>query len=1139
MKLNPGKSMTKSNEEKFRDELIDALERELVGPGLPPHDYEGKKNEPYSERLEESPTQRYSAGVLFPQQQVITEHDDQGDSVGDAADAAARAEEEPTDPLEGDPTSELKRDGSSGDSLTDAYDQTVRLANEFYPSAIGLSCLCDNDAESLSIHISAARYESGSTPYVVETDDGPQTRERQEWRRIEIEIPDQTFNVPKSAQTTPWERKLVDSLLIRGMCRHRSDGSVLITFSLLNDHQSGRDSRIRAADCFFQVSVKVQSYDGKAVFREYKVLPDRDATKSDDPDIQEETALELLYRKRKAFAVGHGCSVDWGAESKGKVASLKTVTVPRVKVPPVEPRSTDGDELSMYVLSGADGTVKPTSIPSIIQPLVGDYESWIEEQEAEVAGLPDRLKKPATENLKHCRTCLGRIRDGIQLLETDSVVLEAFMLANRAILMQQHHSRRPKRATDVGMKSLPTSYEPQSQREGRWRTFQLAFILMNLSSLKTNDDGSENPERDLVDLIWFPTGGGKTEAYLGLAATDIFLRRLIRPDNAGCTVLMRYTLRLLTSQQFQRASSMICACELLRRSRPEDLGEEAITIGLWVGGSLTPLYREPAVKSLNNLAKPNSQEANEFQLLKCPWCGTAMDEPDNLGYQPHGRPKTVIFVCPETTCQFSTPKKRLPVVVIDDDVYETPPTLIIGTVDKFAMLAWREMSGRIFGIGTPGDNDPPDLIIQDELHLISGPLGSVVGLYESAIDLLCSWKGRKPKIVASTATIRRAWHQCRALYDRTTSQFPPQGLDISDSFFAKENRETPGRLYLGIFATAAPSFVTAMVRTLGGLFHACKSLSLPNGVPESTRDPYWTVLQYFSSLRELGHAATLVEADIPEYMWSITTRTATPKELHRSLGSPIELTSRRTADEIPAVLERLEKTYPRVSEDWKDKPIDTLLATNMISVGVDVERLGLMLVVGQPKTTSEYIQASSRVGRSHKAPGLVVAMYNPGKPRDRSHYEHFRAYHEAFYKHVEPTSVTPFSLPVMERALHGVLVVLVRHLVGLTRPDEFDPASATLQDLVSEIERRCSVVDPEHASNLKSKLKTLISKWSSVQPSEWGGFGKPPELRPLMYPAGSEPLPAWAGSAWSTPSSMRNVDVECRAEVIASYENDE
>ena len=1130
--------MTKSSEETFRDELIDALERELVGPGLPPHDYEGDPNHPYVERLEESPTQRYSAGVLFPQQQVITESDDQNDT-GDTADAIAEAEDEPADPLEGDPTAEPRRDGVSGDSLTDAYDQTVRLANEFYPSAIGLSCLCDSGAGDLIVSVSAARYESGTAQYEIKTDDGTETRERQEWRRIQIDITEQTLTIPTKVTSEPWEHDVADCLQIKGMFRHRNDGSILLTLSLLNLHVNGRDSRMRAADCFFQVSFGVKSTSGNSVFLEYKVLPVRDSTKSDDPDVQEEAALELLYRTRKAFAVGHGCSVGWGEEANGKVASLTTTTIPRVKVPPVEPRSTDGDELNMYFLSGAERSIASNQIPPILQQVAIDYESWIKDREAELVGFDDRLKVPAKRNLEHCHTCLTRIRDGIAMLGEDPQMLEAFMLANQAILMQQHHSRRPKRPTDVGMKPLPTSYKPTEPHEGRWRTFQLAFILMNLSSLKTRDDGSEHPERDLVDLIWFPTGGGKTEAYLGLAATDIFLRRLIRPGNAGCTVLMRYTLRLLTSQQFQRASSMICACELIRRCRPEDLGEEPITIGLWVGGSLTPLYREPAVKSLNSLAKPNSQEANEFQLLKCPWCGTALDEPDALGYQAHGRPKTVIFVCPEPDCSFSSPKKRLPVVVIDDDVYETPPTLVIGTVDKFAMLAWREMSGRIFGIGTPGEHDPPDLIIQDELHLISGPLGSVVGLYESAIDLLCSWKGRKPKIVASTATIRRAWHQCKALYDRPTSQFPPQGLDISDSFFAKENRDTPGRIYVGVFATAAPSFVTAMVRTLGGLFQSCNTIKLPAGVNESVRDPYWTILQYFSSLRELGHAATLIEADVPEYMWSIATRTNLPKELCRSLGSPVELTSRRTADEIPEILERLEIRHPRASKEPKDRPLDTLLATNMISVGVDVERLGLMLVVGQPKTTSEYIQASSRVGRSQKAPGLVVAMYNPGKPRDRSHYEHFRAYHEAFYKHVEPTSVTPFSLPVLERALHGVLVVLVRHLVGLTQPDQFDPDSSTLKALLDQIERRCLAVDPEHASSLQSRLKALVSQWASVTPSEWGRFGKPPELCPLMYPAGSQPLPSWAESAWATPSSMRNVDVECRAEIIASYENDE
>lgn len=975
--------MAISHQEQFRQSLVEALERELVGPDLPPHGVKVEPGQPYVEILEESPTQRYSAGVLFPQSQPMNEIEVPDESSSEDAD-----DEDPLLALEDEQQSVINRSGSSSDSLSDAYDETVRLANEFFPSAIGLSCLCEIPSKGFSITVKAARYES-------QKPSDPEAKRTQEWRRVELEIPSQTLEIPATRDFGMKSFPLGNHLELRAMYRRQNDASWLVTVSLLNTIKGSADGRIRAADCFFQVGIEIEATDRSHVFREYRAVGLSREQDLDDPDRMEEAALDLLYRKRKAFAVGHGCSVDWGDESNGRVNRIETAIIPKVKVPPVEPRSEGGDELSMYFLSGADGTVPPEAIPTALEKLGDDYEAWIVDQESQIGSLESHLQKPARANMAQCRDCLKRVRDGIALLKSDTRLLEAFMLANRAVRMQQVHAKRPKRPTDQPFEEFPKSYAPTKDSPGRWRAFQLAFMLMNLSSITPLDEGNDHPERSLVDLIWFPTGGGKTEAYLGLAATDIFLRRLTRPSNAGCTVLMRYTLRLLTAQQFQRASSMICACELIRRERSNELGDEPITIGLWVGESLTPLYRQPALKALNNLAKPNSQEANEFQSLKCPWCGTALDEPDNLGYVPDGKPKTVIFVCPERECAFSTRKSKLPVVVIDEDVYESPPTLIIGTVDKFAMLAWREQAGRIFGVGMSEDRDPPDLIIQDELHLISGPLGSVVGLYETAIDLLCSWKGRKPKIVASTATIRRAWHQCKALYDRETSQFPPQGLDISDSFFAKENPDSPGRVYVGVFATAAPSFVTAMVRTLGGLFQSCNALELPSGATEETRDPYWTILQYFSSLRELGHAATLVEADIPEYMWSIATRTQLPKELCRSLGSPVELTSRRTADEIPEILERLEVRHPRKSREPKDRPLDTLLATNMISVGVDVDRLGLMVIVGQPKTTSEYIQASSRVGRSPKAPGLIVTMYNPGKPRDRSHYEHFRAYHEA------------------------------------------------------------------------------------------------------------------------------------------------
>lgn len=1108
-----------THEETFRQALIEALRRELVGPDL--KENSDGKNESV-EILHESPVQRYSTGILFPQTQPINEIDD----VEEEDDTEQSDEmDEPEIRVE-DQSNDIGRSNGISDQLADAYDETIRMANEFFPSAIGLTFLTEYPADGLVVQCTAARYESQAS-----TDPNNKLRE---WRRVSLNIHPIKFTLSKNKSYDLQEFDLAENLRLRAIYHRRDDGTYLTTISLLNTLPGTPDKRPSGADCFFQSGFEVTEPSQRFVFREYHSNPGIFAIDESNPDHREEVTLELLYQQRKSYATGHGCSVNWGNEENGCTNKLKTSAVPDFKVPPIEPRSDGGNELSMYHLSGAENSISPQEIPNLLENLIRDYEKWIADRIAQIPGLPEHFQKSATDNMDACSLCLNRIRTGIELLRSNELMLTAFMLANRAILMQQYHSRRQKRLLDALWEDFPSTYKPVSDTKGRWRTFQLAFILMNLSSIVSNDEHTDHADRDLVDLIWFPTGGGKTEAYLGLAACDIFYRRLIRPSNAGCTVLMRYTLRLLTSQQFQRASSLICACEIIRRERPSDLGDEPVTIGLWVGESLTPTSRSQALKAVNDLARNGDQAENPFQLLKCPWCGTALNQKKYLGYVPDTRPRTVIFCCPEKRCNFSSRANKLPVKVIDEDIYDSPPTLLIGTVDKFAMLTWREPAGRIFGLGLEADYDPPDLIIQDELHLISGPLGSVVGLYESAIDFLCSSKGRRPKIVASTATIRRAWHQCNALYDRKTFQFPPQGLDISDSFFAKENPDAPGRIYVGVFPSASPSFITAQVRTIGALLQACKSLPLPPDAEETTRDPYWTILEYFNSLRELGHAATLIEADIPEYMWAIASRSHLPKELCRSIGSPVELTSRRTADEIPEILERLEIRYPRESKD-SARPLDTLLATNMISVGVDVDRLGLMVVIGQPKTTSEYIQASSRVGRSENAPGLVVTMYNPGKPRDRSHFEHFRAYHSAFYKFVEPTSVTPYSLPVLERALHAVLVLLARHFVGLSSPETIDPNHATFNDIIGFLDSRCKRIDSEHAAVLNDKLQKLLSEWNNIRPVEWGRLGNPPNNRPLIYPTGTEPLEDWDDSPWATPLSMRNVDIECDAQVIAIY----
>ena len=1096
---------TLSPVEEFREVLIDQLHKELIGPNPLPGDLE--------EILDESPRQRYSAGILFPSNILNNEAEDYDEDSGEIRE------------MEGHEIDLAKKEArpsqaAVGETL-DEYDDTITMASTYMPSAMGISFLCDNSPGGLKVVASAAIYKTAKRKV--------EEREFNVWVRNPLDLPVLTISLEVDSRGIGiFEQELRENLNIKAVIRRRNDDSRLVTVSMYNTQINSGSGIVSATDCFFQSSFKVFSHDGSTIFRAYQEM----TTESEDP---EETSLRLLYRNRLSFGVGHGCAVKWSKVQDGKVDCVETDSFPFQKIPPVEPRSGQGEELNMVSLAGGLNGEEQEIVPDILQALVNDYSSWIEGILAEAASFQSPLKEAADRHINLCQKARNRIQDGIVVLKSNPVALSAFCMANKAMLMQQYHNKRSSRSINEEWVDISKDYNPVESWMGRWRTFQLAFILMNLGTVTPNSEGKFPPERDLVDLIWFPTGGGKTEAYLGLAAYTIFLRRLLQPNNAGCAVLMRYTLRLLTAQQFQRAAALICACEFLRRNSPELLGEEIISIGLWVGQSLTPNTRREAIGVLSELVKNPYDGENKFQLLKCPWCGTKLDEKGKLGYRVTGKtPKRILFVCPESRCEFSSSKNPLPVLVTDEDIYENPPALLIGTVDKFAMLAWRGQASSLFGKGR--NVLPPELIIQDELHLISGPLGTLVGLYEGVIELLCTRKdGTKPKIVGSTATIRRAGDQCKALYNRETFQFPPPGINSSDSYFAKENNSTPGRIYMGVFPTASPSFVTALVRTVSSILQGVKTIDLPAGADESVRDPYWTLVEYFNSLRELGRALTLLQADIPEYMWVVANRLKLPKEKTRNLYSIEELTSRKSAQEIPEILETLSFSWPFERES-KKRPLDALLATNMFSVGVDIDRLGLMSIVGQPKSTSEYIQSSSRVGRSKDAPGLVIVMYNPGKPRDRSHFEQFRTYHSALYRYVEPTSVTPYSIPVMERALHSLLVIVGRHIAGWKNPEDADFNSPEINTALSAIANRCKAIDPDHLELLEERLENLKEQWLTAGFDTWGTLGNPHKDKlPLMYPAGSSELNEWNGNSWATPSSMRFVDTECEAEVIHIY----
>lgn len=1119
-----------------RAEIVDFLRREIVGPdpGFPAQQLNGQE----ILRPQDPPRLRYSAGVLFPRKAAL-DLAETGTEAEVESESNGVPEGDELEDAEGTLTDVRSDERGEGESPTE---QEINRANEYLPSAMGISALLKMP-DSLQITVRCARYEKTRVPGLGRTDkDG---RWQDHWFRIPIEttlrVDCSPFFAPKgvvcrfpleaSGETTdlvlhvfsrPYSTTEVDS-----------DGRI-VTFTLLNN-KIAAGKRAHDSECFFQCELEICEPAGCACFREY---PERVGSIPDP----EEMSQRLLFAKSRTFAIGHGCAAEWISTSPAVATVIRTESFPKYEISPIVPREIGSLDLAMRELSMSD----VTSV-RLCTELADEYEKWILQREREVIELASDHRSAAGAHLSECRVALERMRTGITFLSDDPLAKHAFRLMNTAMLEQQLHydlSSDPKKqrkwVKEGGTLVLERGYQAPDLSQippnrGRWRPFQLAFILMNLSSICDR----HCKERKVVDLIWFPTGGGKTEAYLGLTAFTIFWRRLDNPENDGTTALMRYTLRLLTTQQYQRAASLICACEKLRRADVESLGISPISIGLWVGGAVTPTKQDEAARKLQQLL--DGERDNPFIILSCPWCGAQMGpiEFGNSnrvkGYKQYSNPRRVEFCCDDSDCEFND---SLPLHVIDEAIYEKTPTLIVGTVDKFALLPWRSQARRLFGLDETQHCSPPELVIQDELHLISGPLGSMVGHYETVLDQMCSWMQSElpvsAKIVASTATICRADEQVKDLYDRKVFLFPPQGLTTGESFFARQSTTSPGRLYVGVFASALSSHVTAQIRVMASLLQAVKSVAEKDPIK---LDPYWTLMSYFNSLRELGHAATLVRADITDYlnaMWDrLEIRPNASGDSRRFINADKELTSRIQSSEIPEILQQLFVAWDGTRNT---QPIDICLATNMIQVGLDVPRLGLMTVVGQPKTTSEYIQATSRVGR--RDPGLVVTVYNPSKPRDRSHFEHFRSYHQAIYRWVEPTSLTPFAVPVRDRALHALVISLLRFFGQdqvRNSPNPFAPIASIAPWVKETILRRIRSVDQDEEREAELQLEEIFEEWRRTPPRRYGDFGPPIPDTPLMYPSGTQKLAAWSEPTYATPSSMRNVDSTCDAVVIPRF----
>ncbi|MFF9619979.1 helicase-related protein [Streptomyces griseosporeus] len=1052
------------------EELLVGLRRELFGPA------EDATPEDKAEVLtQDAPIDRYLTGVLYPRASKERRGEDAAEHNGlDASPVSTRGDAEET--------------GSAEDA---------GVSGDRRPSSMGLTFAVAPGTSTIVVSARAAVYEptdAEGRPIPARRAEARTTSEQRErWHRKELDLPDVPIDV-----TTPvagMRVDLGDRAQLRVVVRRpHASGTVTITVTLVNKQKVG-EWDLQDAFALFQCGLRVRSADGSSAIVE-RPAP----TTAHDSEI---ATSRLLHRHAPTFAVGHGCAAAWDwVPSPIGVTDTREAAVPEVRtefVPSVEVLLTDSNpEIDSSSLSMLGLAEKPDAdVLAALEALATGYEDWIHRKSAEAAALTGSPhEEAARDQVEACREALGRIREGIGLLRAKPDLMRAFRLANRAMADQ--------RARSAWVKSGRVGNPDPAA--GRWRPFQIAFLLLCLAGI----DDPKHQDRKISDLLWFPTGGGKTEAYLGLMALTSFLRRIRKGrDGGGVTVLMRYTLRLLTLQQFERAAILLCAMEQMRRRTPE-LGAEEFSVGMWVGRSATPNTLAEAAARLDELRADLDKRLateNPVQLHACPWCGTRLDA---RNYEADEVAERMYIRCPGRDCDFAD---GLPVHLIDQAVYDARPTLVIATVDKFASMPWRPQTAALFNRDDPNDATPaPELIVQDELHLISGPLGTLTGLYETAVDALAD----RPKVIASTATIRRAADQGRHLFARKVRQFPPAGLDARDSWFAVETprEDKASRRYVGLLAPGT-SQATLLIRTYATLLHR----ALHADTDDKVRDAYWSLVGYFNSLRLLSAAELQVHDDVVAYLEVLAEREGVAV---RRIANYSELTSRVDASEIPTRLKGIEKRLP--DEDT----VDVLLATNMIAVGVDVDRLGLMAVMGQPQTTAEYIQATSRVGRAW--PGLIAVMLNSTRARDRSHYESFQHYHAALYREVESTSVTPFSARARERGLHAVVVALARILIPEARPNEGAGKVEAYKDTLcgrikSLLLERVREVDKTELRAVEDGFDEFVQWWLKMadihnrllfEPQK--GSRAPALLKPYDDESDVE--------AWSTLWSLRDVDAE-------------
>ena len=1093
-----------------RQKILDAVRKDLIGPTSD------------CEQLNEVPTSSYITGLLYPADTDVTEDENYNDvefteknfdADGETLEVGIFEEEEPEDRVKG------------------GFQK---------PSSIGVSFYVSNDVQKVNAYINWGKYYAEQVQGEVIDENLEEDAENKKKKKHTIYIREQmndvveiNFNEMGRSKQIPLESN--GNIYIYVMKMQLDNGYKMVSVYLHNNDKSDGDEK-EYAKVMFQVEMLIADDLMSPIF-----VPEYLCRKVELED-------EYYYKGRPVYARGRGCAATWEKKAEEiNATAIKSSFIPDYEIPSVSAQIDDMPEQAFSMLQMGSPKKKSEVIQNL-RTLTEMYGSWITDVLTNDEAMhDDKFKATGQTIIDKCNDANRRMNAGIDLIENNDKVYQAFVFMNQAMYLQRSITAFSK---DYG-NDIPCSlkdYMTDMPEKGRkkdhseWRPFQIAFVLLNMCGIM---DG-ESPERDIVDLLYFPTGGGKTEAYLGLIAFTIAYRRLTVSDetdyekDGGVTVFLRYTLRLLTTQQRDRLMRLIVAMEQLREKNEKLYGKERISIGFWVGGNVTP----------NKFSEYNDSDQfkkREFirkltkQIIKCPYCGKPITRDE---YDINEKGKYVKIHCADDNCMFSLKTGRtIPVYLVDEEIYAKCPTVIISTVDKFARLPWSERVGLLFGrtdrycsrcghiaIGEKhaGRHNadvaagleraetvackpfyPPELIIQDELHLITGPLGTIYGGYETVVEEMCciekNGKKIRPKYIVSTATIRNAGEQIKFLYGRNEfAQFPPSGFDTRDSFFIKEvplptenlvdvseekisrmisDGKKPFRQYAGICASGQ-SVKTTLIRLYSIILQTALDIA-KNPEYEDYIDPYYTLIGYFNSIRELGGAVRLLDDDIASRIRVVKNKYNSSEQRYLSFEGKKEITSRIPSWEIAQVLEKLAISYDKNKE--KQGCYDVVIATNMIAVGMDVDRLGLMSVVGQPKQNSEYIQATSRVGRQH--PGIIFTVYNPYRPRDLSNYENFVGFHSQMYRYVEGTTATPFAARARDRVLHALVVSLLRLQVELMAENSGasninDISDEQIKDIKEKILERVKITSPSSYVDTEKEMDEFINTWKNIAKDE-------------------------------------------------------